>query len=81
MALLFRSQSVWALALDICVCNILKAAVLRGRILINELAAFKAEVQFDKKNMACNSNYFSHRCIFNSIFSGEIEGIESDTPE
>ena len=50
-------------------------------ILINELATFKAEVQFDKKDMARNIIYSSHRCMFDSIFCGKTEGIESDTPE
>ena len=39
------------------------------------------EVQFDKKDMARNIIYSSHRCIFDSIFCGKTEGIESDTPE
>jgi hypothetical protein len=47
IAPLFMSQSIWASALDICVYNIVKAAALRGRILVNESATPKAEVQFD----------------------------------
>jgi hypothetical protein len=50
-------------------------------ILINELATFKAEVQFDKKDRVRNIIYSSHRCIFDSIFCGKTEGIESDAPE
>jgi hypothetical protein len=50
-------------------------------ILFNELATFKAEVQFDKKDMARSIIYSSHRCIFDSISCGKTEGIESDTPE
>ena len=53
---------------------------LKG-ILINELVALEAEVQFDKKDMARNIICSSHRCIFDSIFCGKTEGIESDTPE
>jgi hypothetical protein len=52
-----------------------------SRISINELATFKAEVQFEEKDRVRNSNYFSHRCMFDSIFCGKTEGIESDTPE
>jgi len=75
------SQSIWALALDICVYGIVKAAALRGRILVNESATLKAEVHFDKKDMARNISYSCHRCMFDSIFFGKTEGIESDTPE
>jgi hypothetical protein len=50
-------------------------------ILINELAAFKAEVQFDKKDMARSIIDSSHRSKFDSIFFRKNEGIESDTPE
>ena len=53
----------------------------KKRILINELATFKAEVQFGKKDMARNIIYPSHRCIFDGIFCGKTEGIESDAPE
>ena len=68
-------------ALDICVYNRVKAAALRGRILVNGSTTFKAEVQFDKKDMARNIIYSSHRCMLDSIFCGKTEGIESDTPE
>ncbi len=50
-------------------------------ILINKLVTLEAEVQFDKKDMACNIIYSSHRCTFGSIFCRKTEGIESDTPE
>ncbi len=57
----------------------------RGRIplefLSTNLATFKAEVQFDKKDMVRNSTDSSHRRIFDSVFCGKTEGIESDTPE
>lgn len=81
IALLFMSQSIWASTLNICVYDILKVAALRGRILVNQLATFRAEVQFDKKDMARNINYSCHRCMFDRIFCGKTEGIESDTPE
>jgi len=48
---------------------------------INEFAAFKAEVQFEKKDMARTIGCSPHRCNFDSIFCGKTEGIESDTPE
>jgi hypothetical protein len=38
-------------------------------------------VQFAEKDMVCNNNYSSHRPMFDSIFFGKTEGIESDTPE
>jgi hypothetical protein len=50
-------------------------------ILINKLVTLEAEVQFGKKDMARNVIYSSHRCIFDSIFCGKTEGIESDAPE
>jgi hypothetical protein len=50
-------------------------------ILINKLVTLEAEVQFDKKDMARNITYSSHRCIFECIFFGKTEGIESDSPE
>jgi len=59
--------------------NILKFQ--KKGILINELAIPEAEVQFDKKDMARNINYSSHRCIFYGIFFRKTKGIESDPPE
>jgi hypothetical protein len=50
-------------------------------ILINKSVTLEAEVQFGKKHMARNIDYYSHRCIFDSLFCGKTEGIESDTPE
>jgi hypothetical protein len=50
-------------------------------ILVSELANFKAEVQFDKKDMVRNVMYSSHRCMLDSIFCGKTKGIESDTAE
>ena len=50
-------------------------------IAINKLVTLEAEVQFDKKDMARNIIYSSHRCMLDSIFCGKTEGIESDTPE
>jgi len=52
-----------------------------SRIFINEIAAFRAEVHCDKEAMARNTNDSRHRCIFDSIFSGKTEGIESNTPQ
>ncbi len=50
-------------------------------IIINESAAFKAEVQFEKKDMARTTGYSSHGFMFDRIFCGKSEGIESDPPE
>jgi hypothetical protein len=50
-------------------------------ILINESAAFEAEVQFGKKDTDRNNFYSSHRRLFHSICCGKIQGIESDAPE
>ena len=52
-----------------------------GILPINESANFKAEVQFDKEDMARNINYSRHRRMFDSIFCGKIQSIESDSPE
>jgi hypothetical protein len=56
-----------------------KRSALHERIPVNETATFKAEVQFDKKDMARNIIYSSYRCMLDSIFCGKTEGIESDT--
>jgi hypothetical protein len=53
----------------------------KKRILINKLVTLEAEVQFEKKDMARNIIYSSHRWIFGSIFFRKTEGIESNTPE
>jgi hypothetical protein len=45
------------------------------------LATVKAEVQFDKEDMARNNNYSTHRFVFDGISCGKAEGVEPDTPE
>ena len=52
---------------------------LEAGSLFNEFAAFKAEVQCDKKDMARNIGNSSHRCVYDSIFRGKTEGVKSDT--
>ncbi len=48
---------------------------------IDDLATFQAEVQFDKEDTARNTIRSSLRCVFDSLFCGKSEGIESDAPE
>jgi hypothetical protein len=50
-------------------------------ILINKSVTLEAEVQFGKKDSARNIDYDSHRCMFDRIFCGKTEGIESNAPE
>jgi hypothetical protein len=74
-------QSIWASALDICIYDKLKLQHYVGKFSSTKPATFKAEVQFEKRDMARSINYPYPRCLFDSLFCRKTEGVESDAPE
>ena len=59
-----------------------KSSIITKGFLINELATFKQEVQFDYKDMVRNIIYSTHSCMFHSIFfRKKNQGIKSDTAQ